>query len=376
MKVLIVGHSYLALENRKNLEELGKYFNLQVASPSGFKGMIFNYDVENKIVEGINYKIFFLKKVNFPILPEMAYFLLGIKNLIKGFNPDIIHIETDPFNPIFIQSFFWAKLYNRKVKVVSTIKQNTYTSKGFFYDHLKNSLAKIISKKVDHFIAVNEGVKSIYITLFKVLIEKISINTHLGIDTSLFKRNNTGQFQQVRRIGYCGRIIEYKGIFDLIEAVLIINEKYKQNIQLVLLGDGPDKEKVEDLCKKFNWLELKLPVSHNKVPEFLDSIDVFVMPSRIYKEHVEHDSHALLEAMACEVPCIASNSGSNEEVLKDNGKIFKAGSIKQLEANLIEFISNEHLRKTYAKRGRIHIQKKYSIEAVANINTSIYNGLF
>jgi glycosyltransferase involved in cell wall biosynthesis len=371
MNVTILGHSYLALENRKCLTELGNYVNIQVASPSSFKGMIFNYDIKKSKLTGANWMINFYQKLKVPFFPFSVYVLKSKNFNFSNFKPDIIHIEVDPFHPLFMQAILYKFIFLRKAKIICTVKQNTYTSRGFFMDFIKDSIAIFLSKKVDSFIAVNEGVKNIYCQRFGVPLSKIKRCTHMGVDTDLFnlvkKEKNIDKFI----IGYCGRIITYKGIWELIDAVSCIAIKSK--VELRILGDGPEKKKLLSFAKNLDWLVVMDKVEHNKVPSFLQELDLFVMPSQISNEHVEHDSHAVLEAMSCGIPCIASKSGSNNEVLEDIGLLIDPENIDLLKKTIIKVMADPKFASDLGKLGRDRVINKYSTYSVAKQYYNIYS---
>lgn len=370
MKVTILGHSYLAKENRKCLTELGKYVDLEVCSPNSFKGMIFNYALKENKIFGDNWVINLRKKIVIPKFSESVY-VLKSKNLnFKSFKPSIIHIEVDPFHPLFMQAIIYRFLYSRSSKIVCTVKQNTYTSRGYFSDLVKDTLAKTLSKKVDSFIAINEGVKDIYNHRFNVPLNKINRCTHIGVDTDAFFKieNNINQSKFI--IGYCGRIITYKGIWELINVVGQISKK--NDVELRILGDGPEKEKLQNFAKDISWLKVLDKVEHNEVPLFMQSLNLFVMPSRILKEHVEHDSHAVLEAMSCGIPCIATKSGSNIEVLEDIGILVDPENENQLETAIMRIINNNELAQNLSEKGRKRVLKDYSLKSVAKQYKNIY----
>ena len=370
MKVAILAHSYLAKENRKCLTELGKYVDLEVCSPNSFKGMIFNYAIKENKIFGDNWVINLRKKIMIPKFSESVY-VLKSKNLnFKTFKPSIIHIEVDPFHPLFMQAIIYRFLYSRSSKIVCTVKQNTYTSRGYFSDLVKDTLAKTLSKKVDSFIAINEGVKGIYNQRFGVPLSKIKRCTHIGVDTDLFNVINKDKRDEKYIIGYCGRVITYKGIWELIEAVSNIAKC--SAVELRILGDGPEREKLVAFAKDLDWLRVMEKVEHNQVPAFMQDLDLFVMPSRILKEHVEHDSHAVLEAMACGLPCIASKSGSNIEVLENIGLLIEPEDTIVLEKAIKDVMTDSKLALDLGLKGRDRVVKHYSIDSVAKQYHNIY----
>ncbi|WP_432662624.1 glycosyltransferase family 4 protein [Wukongibacter baidiensis] len=108
---------------------------------------------------------------------------------------------------------------------------------------------------------------------------------------------------------YCGRIKEIKGIDILLESMRIL-ESFNHDIQLVIVGEGSDKQyfqkKYSDL-KNIEWVgKVSNPDLYYRKSRLL------VLPSRY-----EGVSNTLLEAMACGLPVIATKVGGNPEVIND-----------------------------------------------------------
>jgi glycosyltransferase involved in cell wall biosynthesis len=369
LRVVIIGHSYLEKENQKNLDSISNFVELTIISPNSSDGMIFNYHVNSTKIENKNWVINLHQKITFPTLPSPIYILKSWHLGLKKIEPDIIHIEVDPFHPLFLQVYLYKIIFSPKSKIICTIKQNTYTSRNFFIDKIKDFIAKLFSKKVDHFIAVNKGVRNIYYNRFKVPKNKITISTQLGVDTILFNDYHCAMDKESLVVGYVGRLIEYKGVLDLVNAVEEIRLSGIE-LKLFLLGEGPLRETM--LSKKYNWLTIFNPIPHHKVVDFLRNLDIFVMPSRNLKYHEEHDSHALMEAMAVGIPSIATKSGSNIEVLSNAGILIEPEKIEELVGAIKKMINDLELRNKYSKKGRSRIIKEYSIENIALNYKNIY----
>lgn len=375
LKVSLIGHTYLAKENQKCITVLTKHVDVEVVSPNKSSGMIFNYDTEINRKKIGDWTLNVFKKINIPLLPDSVYVLKSKDLNFNSFNPDIIHIETDPFHPVFLQSLISSFFLKHKVGIVATIKQNTYTSKNFFYDFLKDSLAKLLSRKVDKFIAVNEGVSRLYQDRFSVPESKIELCTHLGVDVSIFRPLSSKTTSLPIIIGYCGRIVQYKGIWELMRVVSKLNLDHNSQFELHLLGDGPDLVKVKEYIKDKPWIKLLSPIPHAKVAGFLNTLDIFVMPSRILKDHVEHDSHAVLEAMASGLPCIAAKSGSNIEVLEGIGILIEPENEQELLRAIQNLANDMGLRKKLGEMGRKRVLEKYSLDAVASKYFAVYKSI-
>ena len=139
-------------------------------------------------------------------------------------------------------------------------------------------------------------------------------------------------------------------------------------------------EEIEDNLKKL-VVELKLEnhvVFLKDIPNDLKNAlvaksNIFVMPSRILDIHVEHDSHALLEAMACGIPSIASISGSNKDVLEEFDEcLFLPEDVEVLKIKILEVINNYEKYINLAKKMRDLVKEKYSIDSVASEYFKIY----
>jgi len=105
-----------------------------------------------------------------------------------------------------------------------------------------------------------------------------------------------------------------------------------------------------------------------KVSEWLQAIDIFVLPSRS-----EALSNSLLEAMACGCCPVASRVGGNMELIRhgENGMLFEAGNVEQLSNVLQTLVELRILREQLAARARSTAQK-FSMAGSARRMGEIY----
>lgn len=121
-----------------------------------------------------------------------------------------------------------------------------------------------------------------------------------------------------KTIFYVGRLERRKGVRYLIEAFALLNER-QPDTHLVLAGDGPDREKLEQLVA-----ELELPnvtfagyISDKQKMQYLASADLFCSPA-IYGESF---GIVLLEAMAAGLPLVAGDNSGYTSVMQDYGAV-------------------------------------------------------
>ncbi len=385
MRVAIISHSYLAEENHKQLKALSKKAQLEIISPSTMSGSMFSYNCDQSISIGKSSFIRFYKRFNPPFLSSQ-YFLFSADFNFRKFQPQIIHIEYDPWNFIFLQTFFLRNIFKKQVPIICTIKQNTYTEYNFFITKIKDLIGNYFVKKVDHFIAVSKKTVSLYKERFNVDLEKFTCMTQLGVDTDLFKPVTKEQKIAFRKnhklpkdafiVGYVGRFNKVKGIEILLKAIKKARKLSGLDLHLALIGKGDLKNLLFSESEKNTWLHILPKVPHAKVADFLKTLDIFVMPSQITKYHEEHDAHALLEAMSTGLPCIGTNSGAIPEILENAGVIVKAGDKNKLSSKIIKLFYDKKLRKKLGTLGRETITGKYSIESIALQRYQVYKQIY
>jgi len=170
-------------------------------------------------------------------------------------------------------------------------------------------------------------------------------------------------------VGFLSRLEPRKGLDILIKA-LAISDFLRNNVELIVGGDGPLRKKYEFMARdsgiKFKFLG---QIERGKVPVFYKSLDVFVAPSR----GGESFGMILLEAMASGVPVIASDIPGYMEVIKDgfNGILFKNESPECLSRKLIFLIKDNAMRNSLVNNA-LSFARKYDWEIIAERIEKVY----
>jgi glycosyltransferase involved in cell wall biosynthesis len=137
-----------------------------------------------------------------------------------------------------------------------------------------------------------------------------------------------------------------------------------------IAGDGPQRAELEaevarlGLQDRFHFLGYV-----HDVPSFLHSLDAFVFPSAS-----EGFGYALVEALACGLPCIASNVGGIPEILGEDGGIMVPPDDPQALADAMLKMMDPEVRRHYSARVP-EIAKRFSIEECARKYAEIYEEL-
>jgi len=146
-----------------------------------------------------------------------------------------------------------------------------------------------------------------------------------------------------------------KHLTDVVEIFALV--RAKMPAKLVLIGDGPDRGAAEYLVRKKRLQkDVIFTGKQNGVYEKLSVADLFLMPSQL-----ESFGLAALEAMACEVPVIATNVGGVPEVVEHgiDGYLVEPGDVKSAGTYAIEILSRADRGREMGHTARINAKKKF-----------------
>jgi alpha-maltose-1-phosphate synthase len=226
----------------------------------------------------------------------------------------------------------------------------------------------------DRVIAVSARMREDILQHFRVDPARVVV-IHNGIDPDRYRR--TPQRDALRRWGvrepyvlFVGRITDQKGIFDLLEAATALPAE----VQVVLCASAPDTPEIEARLRQrvterpnVRWIGEMLPVED--VIQLYSHAAVFCCPS-VY----EPFGLINLEAMACEVPVVASAVGGILEVVEDGvtGLLVPPRQPGQLAAALLQPLSDGRRAKAMGRAGRARVEERFSWESVAARTEALY----
>ena len=163
-----------------------------------------------------------------------------------------------------------------------------------------------------------------------------------AVDTSFFRPASAAEKAGARRrldlptdkaiFVYVGRLGAIKGVDVLLQGWALASRQVHDYALLVLVGDDSHKQGLLDIVSSPGVRESVLFVGRQRaVRDYYWAADVFVLASR-----TEGMSNALLEAMSCGLPAIASNVGGSPDVVRDgeNGLLFESENYGQLVQRL------------------------------------------
>ena len=178
------------------------------------------------------------------------------------------------------------------------------------------------------------------------------------------------------RIGTVGRTQPVKNqalLLQAFAALLQQSPELRDSARLVLLGDGPLLPDLRALAQSLGIADLcHLPGAFADMPRALRALDLFVLPSLN-----EGISNTILEAMASQLPVLASAAGGNVELVSDGsaGALFPATDGPALTALLARYLAQPGLRRSHGAEARRLALQDYSLTTMVQSYQRVYDGL-
>ena len=355
------------------LEKLGHEVYVVTANLESFK---YEWNEEERVlkVPGIPTGIYDSRLTS--IYPIQAV------NKIKGWKLDVIHSQTEFAIGTFARIF--AKQYNIPlVHTYHTMYEDYihYITKGYF---LKSS--KKLVEYLTKFYCDKTATELIVPTnkTYKLFKEKYNFEKNIniiptGIEVERFFSENINQkqVQELRKslgitkkdfvILFVGRLAEEKNVEFLIESQKRLSDKYK-NIKLIIVGDGPDKDKYEKYSKKLGLEKNCIftgKAAWSDMPLYYNMADIFATASK-----TETQGLTVIEAMASNtVPVCMRDEAFQSMVTEElNGLFFETQ--EEYEKEILRMFEDRKELSKFDKQARIQAEtysSKYYAERVLEV---------
>ncbi|TES90014.1 MAG: glycosyltransferase family 1 protein [Candidatus Cloacimonadota bacterium] len=170
-----------------------------------------------------------------------------------------------------------------------------------------------------------------------------------------------------------GRLVERKGHDKVLEALSLLRKK-RYKIKYVIVGEGPMKQNLLTLCKKFGvekQVEFIGNVTYSQTPFYYKMCDLFIMPSRYIKAKKDVEGFGLvyLEANFFGKPVIAGRSGGVPDAVIEGvtGFLVDPENPKEIANAIIKLFENPDLAKKMGEQGRRRVMEEFTWERAARI---------
>lgn len=283
-------------------------------------------------------------------------------DVVKYENLDLLHVHyAIPHAAVAYMAKKILLAEGRYVPVVTTLHGTDITLVG-----KHRTFAPVVAfsiNKSDGVTAVSDYLRRETLSHFDIKKEIEVIYNFIDFDR--FKRVNKDHFKKMiapngeRILTHVSNFRKVKRVEDVIQVFKRVYEKVPS--KLLLVGDGPERQNLEELCRKIGLChEIRFLGKQDAVEELLAISDLFILPSGN-----ESFGLAALEAMACEVPVISSNIGGLPEVNihGETGFLSDVGNVDEMAHNAITILENEEILQKF-RANALAQAKQFDIKKV------------
>ncbi len=371
MKILVISHEFPPIGGgganacyylTKGYAKLGNEVTIVTANYNGMKEQEIG---ENITIFRVNSK---RKNKAHCSFAEMGSYLLKafplVNKLVKQQKFDVCQVFFGlPSGPLG----FWVK---KKYKVPYVVRlgggdipgaQKRYT---VIYKVLAPFL-KAIWRNADGVVANSEGLRNRALKFYDK--KKIEIIPN-GVDIDYFVPLEKHTTSKEMEILFVSRLIKGKGLQFVIPHMKEINESIDKKVKLVVVGDGPYKEPLEQLASESDteeYVEFKGFKNKDEILNYYQRADLFILPSE--KEGMPN---VVLEAMSSGLPIVMTPCEGAKELMSDNGIVAKQTVFAEEVKKLLQ---NEPLMKKMAAASREKTVKEFSWEKIVGQYLSLFD---
>ena len=282
--------------------------------------------------------------------------------VLREIRPDLVHIDEEPYNlatahgtwharRVGARSLFfaWQNLLRPYPPPFSWFERSVYAHSAFAIAGSRDALGVLRAKGY-----CGPG----------------AVIPQFGVDPSLFSPA-TSPPPGPPVIGFISRLVEEKGIFVLLDALHGLGGNWRLHV----IGTGPVEDIARQRAKDLGFgdrVTWERGVRSTEVPDRLRTFTVLVQPSLTRRHWKEQFGRTVMEAMACGVPVIGSDSAEIPNVLGDAGVVVPEGNADALQAALARVLAEPELRCELARRGRARVLECFTHARIAEQTLAAY----
>jgi colanic acid/amylovoran biosynthesis glycosyltransferase len=286
--------------------------------------------------------------------------------ILKRHKPDIVHCH---FGPNGVRALRMVKKHRLPLLV---------SFHGYDASQLLSSVGYVKQLNALYgyatgFITVSQTLKNNLVSALKKS-DKISIIPY-GVDLSKFTFSSKSPNSVIDML-HVGRLVEKKGVVDLVRVFLKLQKKH--NIRLHIVGEGDQLPRIRELIDKAvaqDSVILYGAKSYNEIPEYYQKADIYILNSRKSSSGDQEGlPNTILEAMASGCAVVSTkHSGIADLINTDCGVLVDECDNIALESAIERLIQDDDLRARLGVNAHQYICRKHSIEHMVEKYNTIYN---
>jgi N-acetyl-alpha-D-glucosaminyl L-malate synthase bshA len=308
------------------------------------------------------YPLFHYQPYELALSTKMVY-------VVKTYNIDILHVHYAI--PHAYAGYMAKQMLKREgieLPMITTLHGTDITLVGS-HPNYKEAVTFSINES-DGVTAVSESLKRDTLRLFNidreidVIPNFISLKKHT--EPKECKRSVMARPDE-RIITHISNFRKVKRVEDVVRVFAKIQEKIPA--KLIMVGDGPDREIADQLCKNLGIKKRVLFLGNTSdIEQILCFSDLFLLPSMS-----ESFGLSALEAMVAGVPVVSSNAGGIPEVNEEgvSGFLCEVGDVETMAARALYILEDEARLKEF-KKGALEVAKRFDEEKIVPMYEALY----
>ncbi len=373
--MLTIGHSYVVAENRALVRQVARdsQLDVTVAAPIAFRSGLGRIELQPEPPDSpLTLKPLAARLTQWTQI--FAYDSRGLGTLIENGDFDVVHAWEEPY--IYAGYQIARAMAKSRAAFCFRTAQNMNKRYPFPFSYfervaLERAQGWIAGGKLVFESRVSRGYPE----------ERGRIMT-LAVDLNAFKplapeRKQTVAHElglQLPIVAYVGRLTRAKGIDLMMRAMDAVGGATPWS--LLVMGAGPMEAELRTWAAARGWsnrVQVRL-VPHRDVPAYLGAADLLLAPSQTGPRWREQFGRMVIEAFACGVPVLGSDSGEIPYVIGDAGRTLPENDAAAWAKTIIEVLGSTTMRADMARRGFERVQP-YSVAAVAKQYAAYYRNL-
>jgi phosphatidyl-myo-inositol dimannoside synthase len=370
-RLLTIGHSYVVASNRRLAHEMALQgtgrWQVTVVAPARFRG-----DMREIAIESIANEASTLRPASIRVdrSPHLMWYAKR-RQCLQG-DWDVVHCWEEPF-------VLAAAQIARAVPDPTTFVVSSFQNLDKRYPWPLSAFERRVIRRANGWIAFGETVHDTLIHRQMGYRDRPSRVIPPGVvafapNPSAAKemKERLGWSDDTPIVGFVGRFVPEKGPLILAVALEAITTPWRA----VFVGGGPLEADLRTFAAAHpDRVQVVTGVAHAEVPRWMNAMSVLCAPSQTTARWREQFGRMLIEAMACGVPVIATDSGEIPHVIDDAGVLVPEREPDAWTRTIERVLRDGSLRCELARRGRARVEARFAWPVVARQHLEFFESL-
>lgn len=372
-RLLTVAHSYVVGLNRRLAHEMAVQgageWEVTAIAPQAYTGDLRRIHVEPVPDEACRVE-------SIPVLldavPPLMMYGRGLRAALRG-RWDVVHCWEEPY---VAAGFQIARQAPASARFVFATFQNVAKR----YPPPFNWFERAVVSRADGWVAFGRTIHDTQLARGHYAAVPSRVIPP-GVDTDRFAPSAEAR-ARIRRglrwnddtpvVGFLGRFVHAKGVRVLTSALERIGRPWRA----LFVGDGPERPLIEAFASAHpGSVAIATGVAHADVPDYLNAMDVLCAPSLTTAGWREQFGRMSIEAMACGVPVVGSDSGEIPHVVGDAGVIVPEADADAWASALDALLADDCARRALAGRALARARAQYAWPPIARAHLDFFSEL-